>query len=131
MVAEEDKATFLTLFQGLKIKKDSTNDAIVQFPVVETTADNPFFTFGQDWMHRGYLFPAFVIPATGEHEYARRVRLSVFDTRTDPVFTLWSEWIGCEGQSLKQLPYVMKFRYNKMRLFVRFRSKINKNLGQK
>ena len=97
IVTPDDSVEFLTQFQGLKIKRDTTNDEIVQFPVMETEIDNAFFSFGLDWMHRGYLFPAFMIPSTGEHEYALQIRLSVFDTRTDPIFDLWSEWAGCDG----------------------------------
>jgi hypothetical protein len=85
-------------FLHLPLTPQKDVDGNVQFPIMHSVEDEIFYTFGQDWKYRGYLFPAFIIPATGEREFALKVRLSVFDTRTDPQFEPWTEWEGCEGQ---------------------------------
>mgnify|MGYP000676288121 CR=1 FL=1 len=86
-------------FKGLIINKDYNGLTRPLFPIVRSFSlaneESVFFSFGQDWMHRGYLFPAFTLPTTHENEYAEAVRISVFDERTTPELTDWTEWSIC------------------------------------
>ena len=70
---------------------------MVQFPVLETWKDQVFFSFGLDYKFRGYLFPAFYIPNTGDKEYALSLRLSVFDRRKKRNIGQWEPWTTCDG----------------------------------
>jgi len=104
--AISDEATltdFLTEFKGVRIKTDASDTTLPQFPVIETWDENIFFSFGQDWMFRDYLFPAYFIPGHDEFEYALKVRLSIYDQRIKPTLELWQEWQRCtdeDGSSL-------------------------------
>ena len=99
----------LTVFKGVVVNEDFDETDRAVFPIVEvfSTADaeTQFFSFGQDWMHRGYLFPAFFVPATAEQEYALRVRLSVFDERTNRELTQWTTWTDCNDCGRDQPKY--------------------------
>ena len=60
-----------TVFSGLRMKVTEYDDdpaatvdqSLIQFPVLETWKDEVFFSFGLDFMYRGYLFPAYYIPS--------------------------------------------------------------------
>ena len=41
----------------------TVDQSLIQFPVLETWKDEVFFSFGLDFMYRGYLFPAYYIPS--------------------------------------------------------------------
>ena len=82
-------------FEGLEVNKDDSALTVAQFPVMHSTGDSVFMTFGQDWAHRAYLFPAFILSASNEAEYALKVRVSAFDQRKEPSLQLWSEWGDC------------------------------------
>ena len=76
-IIEGDAITsLLEKFHGLVISKNYTSgfEEVVTFPVMKTIDidenDQVFFSFGMDWQYRGYLFPAFQNPTTGELEYA-------------------------------------------------------------
>ena len=84
-------------FLGLELHIDTAVPTIAQFPVVQSTADSVFMSFGNDWAYKSYLFPAFVISESNEAEYATKIRISAFDQREEPVLLLWSEWGSCDG----------------------------------